>query len=178
MKFPTFPPIQRRRLQNIDLTEHGIPAPATRNASFQTLLKFTTPANISGALTNSCACRVFCNRSKSLRLPREKHFQLQKTPRDRQFLTILISKSIARAGVAQILRSSTSKSAPTVQRGVFFAEIALEHGRRAIFAKLNFKKCSETLKFSRFNFRIAPARRRGANFAKINFQKCSEPASF
>ena len=103
--------------------------------------RFCNPAN-------SCACYVFCNVSKSLRLPCEKHFEPPKTSRDRQFLTILTSESLSRAGVVQILRSSTSKSAPNMQRGAFF------------FVK------------------IALARRRGANFGKLNFQKCSEHASF
>ena len=38
----------------------------------------------------------------------------------RQFLTILTSKSLSRHGVVQILRSSTSKSAPNMQRGARF----------------------------------------------------------
>ena len=82
---------------NIDITKHEILAPATRNASFQTLFKSTTPANVFATLTNSCACHVFCNVSKSLRLPRENHFELPKMSRDRPFLTMLTSKSIARA---------------------------------------------------------------------------------
>ena len=65
-----------------------------------------------------------------------------------QFLTILTSKSFSRAGVVQILATSTSKSAlaPSV--------------------------------FNDFDFRIALARRRGANFEDFNFQKCSDHASF
>ena len=54
-----------------------------------------------------------------------------------QFLTILTSKSLSRAGVAQRLRSSTSKSAPNLPR------------------------------FNDVDFRIALARRRGANFVDI-----------
>ena len=133
---------------NIDITEREITAPATRNASFQTLFKSPTPANVFATLTNPCACHVFCNVSKSLRLPRETHFEPQKTSRDRQFLTILTSKSLSRAGVVQILRCSTSKSAPNLSV------------------------------FNDFDFQIALARRRGANFVEINFQKCSEHASF
>ena len=107
-----------------------------------------TPASVFATLTNSCACRVFCNVSKSLRLPRETHFEPQKTSRDSQFLTILTSKSLSRAGMVQILRSSTSKSVPTPPV------------------------------FNDFDFRTVLARRRGANFAKLNFQKCSDHASF
>ena len=54
-----------------------------------------------------------------------------------QFLTILTSKSLSRAGVVQILGSSTSKSAPNMP---FFND---------------------------FDFQIALARRRGANFVDI-----------
>ena len=133
---------------SVTWTQREIIAPATRNASFQTLLKSPTPANVFATLTNSCACHVFCNVSKSLRLPRETHFEPQKTSRDRQFLTILTSKSLSRAGVVQFLRSWTSKSAPNLSV------------------------------FNDFDFQIALARRRGAIFAKLNFQKCSGPASF
>ena len=133
---------------NIDIAKHEILAPATRNASFQTLFKSPTPANVFATLTNSCACHVFCNVSKSLRLPRETHFEPQKTSRDRQFLTILTSESLSRAGVVQFLRSSTSKSPP------------------------------KPSSFNDFDFQIALARRRGANFVDANFQKCSGPASF
>ena len=68
--------------------------------------------------------------------------------RHRQFLTILTSKSLSRAGVVQILSMSTSKSAPNMPV------------------------------FNDFDFQIALARRRGANFVDVNFQKCSGPASF
>ena len=133
---------------NIDITKREILAPATRNASFQTLFKSPTPANVFATLTNSCACRVFCNASKSLRLPRETHFQPPKTSRAPGVLTILTSKSLSRAGAVQILRSSTSKSAPNLSI------------------------------FNDFDFRIALARKRGANFVDVNFQKCSDTASF
>ena len=57
--------------------------------------------------------------------------------RHRQFLTILISESLWRAGVVQILSRSTSKSRPN-------------------------PRC-----FNDFDFQIALARRRGANFVDI-----------
>ena len=120
-------------------------APATRNASFQTLFKSPTPANVFATLTNSCACHVFCNVSKSLRLPRETHFEPQKTSRDRQFLTILTSKSLSRAGVVQI---STSKSAPNLSIfNDFDFQIALARRRGLNFVELNFQKCSDTASF-------------------------------
>ena len=97
---------------------------------------------------NSCVCHTFWNVSKSLRLPREKHFKPQKVVRDLGVLTILTSKSLSRAGVVQILPTSTSKSAPTMPV------------------------------FNDFDFQIVLARRRGANFADFNFQKCSDHAIF
>ena len=132
----------------IDIAKHEILAPATRNASFPSLFKSTTPANVFATLTNACACHAFWNVSKSLRLPREKHFEPQKVVRDPGALTILTSKSFSRAGVVQIFGASTSKSAlaPSV--------------------------------FNDFDFQIVLARRRGANFGDFNFQKCSEAVSF
>ena len=76
------------------------------------------------------------------------NFELQKTSRDPGALTILISKSFSRAGVVQILATSTSESAPAPSV------------------------------FNDFDFQIALARRRGANFGDFNFQKCSEAFSF
>ena len=132
----------------IDIAKHEILAPATRNASFRSLFKSPTPANVFATLTNSCACHAFWNLSKSLRLPREKHFEPQKVVRAPGVLTILTSKSFWRAGVVQILATSTSKSAPNLSV------------------------------FNDFDIQIVLARRRGANFADFNFQKCSEPLSF
>ena len=133
---------------NIDVAKHEILAPATRNASFRSLFKSPTPANGFATLTYSCACHAFWNVSKSLRLPRETHFEPQKTSRDPGVLTILTSESCWRAGVVQILPTSTSKSAPGLSV------------------------------FNDFDFQIVLARRRGANFPDFNFQKCSEAVSF
>ena len=108
---------------NIDIAKHEILALVTRNASFRSL-------------------------SKSLRLPRKTQFECQKTSRAPGVLTILTSKSCWRAGVVQIFRTSTSKSAPRLSV------------------------------FNDFDFQIVLARRRGANFPDFNFQKCSEPVRF
>ena len=145
MKLATLPRIQRRRLQT---STSQSTTPATRNASFRSLFKSPTPANVFATLTNSCACHVFCNLSKSLRLPRENHFELQKVVRDPGVLTILTSKSFSRAGVVPILATSTSKSAPNLSV------------------------------FNDFDFQIVLARRRGAYFGKFNFRKCSDAVSF
>ena len=67
--------------------------------------------------------------------------QLPKVVRDCQFLTIVTSESLSRAGVVQILATSSSKSAPTPSV------------------------------FNDFDYQIAVARRRGANFSDFNFQK-------
>ena len=136
------------KASNIDIAKHEILAPATRNAAFRSLFKSTTPANVFATLTNSCACHAFWNVSKSLRLPREKHCEPQKVVRAPGVLTILTSKSCSRAGVVQILPTSTSKSAPRVSV------------------------------FNDFDFQIVLARRRGANFVDFNFQKCSDAVSF
>ena len=88
------------------------------------------------------------NRSRAQAWCKFWRLQFPKVLRTSQFLTILTSKSLSRAGVVQFLRSSTSKSVPTPPV------------------------------FNDFDFQIALARRRGANFVDVNFQKCSEHASF
>ena len=111
-------------------------------------LKSTTPANIFATLTNSCACHILCNVSKSLRLPREKHFEPPKTSLDRQLLAILASKSLSRHSVVQIFLSSTSKSAPSMPV------------------------------FKNFDFQIALAPQRGANFGGILGSRSFAPPRF
>ena len=90
-------------------------------------------------LPNRSRAQAWCNFCEA---------QLPKVSRHRQFLTILTSKSLSRAGVVQTLVSSTSTSAPGLPV------------------------------FNDFDFQIAFARRRGANFVDVNFHKCSGPASF
>ena len=137
MKFATLPRILRRRPQtSTSQSTKSLPLPREMH-------RFPTPANVFATLTNSCACQ-----SKSLRMPREKHFEPQKVVRDPGVLTILTSASLSCAGVVQILPTRTSKSAPTMPV------------------------------FNEFDFRIVVARRRGANFGDFNFQKCSEALSF
>ena len=93
------------------------------------------PATHFETYRNPCACH-------------ENHFELQKVVRDPGVLTILTSKSCWRAGVVQILPTSTSKSRPRLSV------------------------------FNDFDFQNALARRRGANFGDFNFQKCSRTLSF
>ena len=76
------------------------------------------------------------------------HYEPQKLVRDPGVLTILTFKSFSRAGVVQILATSTSKSAPTLSV------------------------------FNDLDLQIVLARRRGANFGDFNFQKCSDAVSF
>ena len=129
---------------NIDIAKTKILAPATRNASFRSLFKSSTPANVFATLTNSCACHAFCDVSKSLRLPREKHFGGPKTSRAPGALTILTSKSFSRASVVQILATSTSQSALAVFNDFDF-QIVLARRRGANFDDFNFQKRSEAV---------------------------------
>ena len=147
MKFATLPRILRRRLQtSTSQSAKSLRLPREPHR-FRPSSKSTTPANVFATLTNSSARHVFCNLSKSLRLPRDTHFEPPKTSRVSGVLTILTSESLSRSSVVQILRSSTSKSAPNLPR------------------------------FDNFDFRIALARWRGANFVELNFQNYSEHAS-
>ena len=117
--------------------------------------------------------------SKSLRLPSEKHFELQKTSRDPCVLTILTSKSFSRAGVVQILATWTSKSVPATS---FFNDfdftLLSRTGVVQILATSTSKSAPTPLFFNDFDFHITVARARGANFGDFNSQKCSKPVSF
>ena len=179
MKSATLPRFQRRRLQtSTSQSAKSLRLPRETHR-FRPSSNPPTPANVFATLTNSCACHVFCNVSKSLRLPRETHLQPQKTSRAPGVLTILTSKSFARAGVVQILGSSTSKSAPNMQRGAFFSYKSLSRAGVVQILSMSTSKSAPTPPvFNDFDFQISLARRRGANFVEINFQKCSGPASF
>ena len=128
---------------------------ATRNALFQILFKSTMPANVL-ASSRTPVPTFFCNISKSLCLPREKHFQPPKTSRAPGILKILISKSLSRAGVVQILRSSISKNFPLPP--------ILKDFEVTILVNSFSKSAPNPRDFNDFDFQIALARRRGANF--------------
>ena len=87
--------------------------------------------------THSCACRI-----STVRLSKN-------VPRPSVF-AILTSKSLSRASVAQILRSSTSKTVPTLCVFFFYDfdfHIALACRRGAVFDKFCFKNCSDIFFF-------------------------------
>ena len=86
--------------------------------------------------------------SRPLRLPREKHFEPQKTVRDLGVLIILTSKLLSRRSVVHVLRISTSKNVPRVSG------------------------------FNDFDFQIVLAPQRGSKFGDLNFQKRSDHAIF
>ena len=152
---------------NIDITKREIPALATRNASFEALFKSTTPANVFATLTNPGACHVFCNASKSLRLPREMEVELQKTSRAPGALTILTSKSFSCAGVVESLRWPTSKNALGAPVFNYFDFKSLSSAGVVQI----FRRSAPNPRINNFDFQIALAG------VKLNFKKCSEPAS-
>ena len=81
--------------------------------------------------------------------------------------------------MVQILRSSTSKSAPNMQRDAFFSWKSLSRaGVVQILSSSTSKSAPNMPVFNDFDFQIALARRRGANFVELNFQKWSDTASF
>ena len=128
MKFATLPRILRRRLQ------------ASTSQSTKSL-RLPAETHRFGASSNPPRLPTFLQPSRTpapaTYFEREKHLEPPKTSRAPGVLTILTSKSLSHAGVVQILRSSTSKSAPSTPR------------------------------FNDFDLRIALARRRGANFIDI-----------
>ena len=147
-----------------------IPAPATRNTlwtlknvprpsvfndfDFQIALARRRGANFAKLNFQKCSEPLsfywfwLPNRSRAQAWCKFLGLQLPKVLRHRQFLTIFTSKSLSRVGVVQILRSSTSKSAPNMPV------------------------------FNDFDFQIALARRRGANFVDILGSRSSAPPRF
>ena len=102
---------------NIDVAKHEILAPATRNASFRTLFKSPTPAN------------VFCNPHKLLCLPR-----------------ILKCIEIPAPATRKALWTSKSGPKPWCFNGFDF-QIAVARRRGANFGDFNFQKCSDHANF-------------------------------
>ena len=148
MKFATLPRILRRRLQtSTSQSTKSLRLPRETH-HFGASSNPPRLPTFFATLTNSCACHVFYNVSKSLHLPRETQFEPPKTPRDRQFLTSLTSKLLSRPSVVQFLSGSTSKTAPNMPV------------------------------FNDFDFRIALARRRGANFVDILGSRSFAPPRF
>ena len=179
MKFATLPRILRRRPQpSTSQSTKSLPLPR-KTHRFGASSNPPTPANVFATLTNSCAYHAFWYLSKSLRLPRETHFEPQKVVRDPGVLTILTSKSFSRASVVQIFGISTSKSTPNLSVfNDFDFQIVLARRRGTNFADFNFQKVPRGSVFNDFDFQIVLARRRGANFVHFNFQKCSDAVSF
>ena len=99
-------------------------------------------------LTNSCTCHVFCNVSKSLRLPREKHFEPPKTPRAPGVLTILASKSLSRRHGANFAELNFLKC--SAAWCLFFAEIALARRRGANMCKFFWAQLPKVLRHRQF----------------------------
>ena len=106
-------------------------------------------------------------------------FNFPKVVRGSQFLTILTSKSFSRAGVVQILTTSTSKSLRGSQFLTILTSKSLSRAGVVQILPTSTSKSAPTLSvFNDFDFQIVVAHRRGANFADFNFQKSSEALSF
>ena len=140
------------------------PKPQTTTSQITQSLRLPREKHRFGPSSNPPRLPMFLQPSRLPRILRQVEIPAPKTPRDRQFLTILTSKSFSRAGVVQNLRGSTSNSAPSLPIfNDFDFQITFVRRRGA---------------FNDFDFQIALARRCGANFAKPSFQKCSETHKF
>ena len=83
-----------------------------------------------------------------------------------QFLTILTSKSLSRHSVVQILRSSTSKSGPNMQRGAFFRRNrSRATARGATFVGILGSRSSAPPRFSELTLRAFEATKLWKNLA-------------
>ena len=113
------------------------------------------------------------------RNPCATHFEPQKVIRDPGVLTLFTSKSLSRAGVVQILATSTSK---VPRRRQFLTILTSESLSRAgvvqILTTSTAKSAPPPPVVNDFDFRVVLGRKRGANFGDFNFQKSSEALSF
>ena len=104
--------------------------------------------------------------------------ELQKVPRDRQSFSIFTSKCVSRHSGVQFSHIATSKSGPNMQCFVHFDfKMRFSLQRRAIFAHLNFKKCSEPLSFSAFSLQNALLATAACNFLFLLWPHDSAPAA-
>ena len=79
------------------------------------------------------------------------HLNFKKCSGADSFLAFLTSKCVSRHSGVQFFNISTSKSRPNMQCFVHFDfKMRFSLQRRAIFAHLNFKKCSENVVFCAF----------------------------
>ena len=115
--------------------------------------------------------------SKSLRLPREKHFELQKVVGDPGVLTILTSKSPSRHSEVQILPAWTSKNRQNLDFDFQIARSLATAGCKFCGVQLQNVRPKPSV-FSGSNFQIALAPQRGANFGHIFGSQPSALARF
>ena len=146
--------------------------PATRKASFRTLLLYHT-------------CQRFCNPHELLQLPRilqrvkipvpamRKAFRTSKdAPRLSFFNDLDFQIALARQRGANFLRSSPSKSAPNMQRGAFFSRKPLS--RHSVVQMLQGSTSTSAPTpsyFYDFEFQTGLSPQHGANIAKLNFNR-------
>ena len=118
-------------------------APATENASLQTLFKCPTPAIVLEMLQNPHVLLTFDKVHNPLRLPRETSSEPPKVVRTWCVLYMLTSKCASRHNDVHFFDISTSKSGPTLVCFVHCDfEMCFAPQRRALFRHLNFQKWS------------------------------------
>ena len=119
-------------------------APATENASLQTLFKSPTPAIVFEMRQNPHVLLTFDKVHNPLRLPRETTSEPPKVVRTPGAFNILTSTCASRHNGVHFLDISTSKSGPTLVCFVHFDfDMCFAPQRRALFRHLNFQKWSE-----------------------------------
>ena len=120
-------------------------------------------------LTHVFLATAACNFSTS---------QLQKVVWDPKFFSILTWKCASRHSGVQFFNISTSKSGPRMLCFVHFDfKMYFSLQRRAIFAHLNFKKCSEPLSFLAFCLQNVLLATAACNFWFLLWPHDSAPAA-
>ena len=118
-----------------DENETSCTAPATENASLQTLFKCPTPAIVFGNVTNPHVLLTFEKVHNPLRLPCETSSERPKVVRTWCALYILTSKCASRHNGVQFFDIATSKSAPKLRCFVHFDfGMCFAPQRRALFS--------------------------------------------
>ena len=107
------------------------------------------------------------------------HLNFKKVVWDPKFFSILTWKCASRHSGVQFFNISTSKSGPRMLCFVHFDfKMYFSLQRRAIFAHLHFKKCSEPLSFLAFWLQNALLATAACNFCTSQLQKVLRTPQF
>ena len=151
-------------------------APATENASLQTLFKCPTPAIVLEMLQNPHVLLTFDKVHNPLRLPRETSSEPPKVVRTWCVLYMLTSKCASRHNGVHFFDISTSKSGPTLVCTLYIVTSKCASRHNGVhFSDISTSKSGpELVCFVHFDLEMCFAPQRHALSRHLNFEKCSE----